>query len=227
MKIRDDALERIADALEKKYEVEPYVDASGVISPDVCRIANALKQGLGVTTETLSNGTILNELIRIAEALETSLGVERQIQVGNTTDEALDRIAYALEEGYGTGKTVFSAFNRIAIALERNYEVSPAVDAFGCVRDGLTRIAYVMENENFMNTYSPPIELIVEMGNKTYNIGDTIDYANAEVSVLRANGKITPVENSDVSWLPSSSYTIPSIGRQMITASYEETEPEK
>lgn len=227
MKVRDDALERIADALELKYDVQPYVDVSGVISPDVCRIANALKQGLGVTTETLSNGTILNELIRIAEALETALNVERLIQVGNTSDEALDRIARALEIGYGTGRTVFSSFNRIAISLERHYECTPAVDMFGCVRDGLTRIASVMESENFMNTYSPPVQLIVNIGDKTYNIGDTLDYANAEVSVLRANGKITPVENSDITWLPSAEYTIPSIGLQMITASYEENEPEE
>lgn len=226
MKIKDDALEKIASALEQKYEVEPYVDVSGCIAPDVTRIANALVQGFGITTLTLSNGTLLNECIRIAEALETNFNVQRQIQVGNTTDEALDRIAHALETGYSTGRTTFGSFTRIAIALEKNYECQPWIDAFGCVRDGLTRIADVMASENFLATYSPPVELIVDMGNKTYNIGDTIDYANASVSVRRTNGKITPVENSDVSWLPSASYTIPSIGTQMITASYEEDEPE-
>ena len=31
VKMKDDALDRIADALEKKYGVQPYVDVSGVM----------------------------------------------------------------------------------------------------------------------------------------------------------------------------------------------------
>lgn len=226
MKIRDDALERIAGALEQKYGVEPYVDVSGVISPDVCRITNALKQGLGVTTETLSNGTILNELIRIAETLETSFGMDRLIQVGNTTDEALDRIARALEIGYETGRTTYTSFNRIAIALERHYECPPKVDAFGCVRDGLSRIADVMASDEFMNTYSPPVSLLVDMNGASYDIGDNVDFSGVTASVIRANGKITPVDISQVSFNPDDEYDLPKMGRQMFTATYEETEEE-
>lgn len=226
MKIRDDALERIADALEKKYGVEPYVDVSGVISPDVCRIANALKQGLGVTTETLSNGTILNEIIRIAEALENALGVERQIQVGNTTDEALDRVAHALEAGYETGRTPYTAFTRIAIALERHYECTPHVDQFNVVSNSLIRIADVMASDNFMNTYSPPVALILDMHDAEFDVGGNIDFSGASASVRRANGKITPVAISQVTFNPDDTYDLPKMGRQMITATYSETEEE-
>lgn len=226
MKIRDDALERIASSLEQKYGVEPYVDVSGVISPDVCRIANALKQGLGVTTETLSNGTILNELIRIAEALEASLHVDRLIQIGNTTDEALDRIAHALEAGYETGRTSYTSFNRIAITLERHYECQPIIDAFGCVKDGLSRIADVMASDNFMNTYSPPVSLLIDMHGASYEIGDNVDFSEATASVVRANGKITPVDISQVSFNPDEDYDLPKMGYQMFTATYEEAEEE-
>lgn len=226
MKIRDDVLERIADALEQKYGVQPYIDVSGCISPDVKRIAEALVAGFEVTTVTLSNGTLLNELTRIAEALEFGLGVERLIQVGNTTDESLDRIAHALEAGYETGRSTYTAFNRIAIALERHYECSPKSDRFGCVGDGLTRIADVMESENFLNVYSPPVELLIDFGNTVYEVGDTIDYNDATATIKRANGKISPVGISEISFTPDSTYALPKMGFQMITAEYEENEPE-
>lgn len=222
--VRDDALERIADALEQKYEVQPYIDVSGCISPDVKRIANALVAGFEVTTVTLSNGTLLNELIRIAEALEFGLNVTRRIQVGNTTDEALDRIAHALETGYETGSTNYTAFNRIAIALEKYYECSPKVDEFGCVSDGLTRIADVMATENFLNVYSPPVELYIDFGDTVYDVGDQIDFNDATASVLRANGKISPVGISEITFTPDNTYALPKMGYQMVTAEYEEEE---
>ena len=227
MKMKDDALDRIADALEKKYGVQPYVDVSGVIAGHVKRIANALAEGLGVTTKTLSNGTELNELIRIAEVLETYFEVTRLIQVGNTTDEPLDRIAHVLEVSYETGRVKYSALTRIAVALEMNYLVRPKVDMFGNVFDAVHRIADVMESDAFQDTYSPPIELYVDFGDSNYEPGDHLDFTNASISVLRANGKITPVDNSDVTFDPDTTYAVPNIGLQVITAEYEEAEPEK
>lgn len=234
MKIKDDALERIADALELKYEVEPYIDVSGVIASDVKRIANAITVGLEITTKTLSNGTELNELIRIAEALETKLGVSRKMHVGNTTDEPLYRIANALEEGYETGYTPHDALTRIAIALELYYECDPILDMFGCIKDGLNRIAdvmkteqflnvyYPMETEQFLNVYDPPVRLIIDTHNAEIEIGDTISYDSFDYSVERSSGKISPVGISEISFNPSASYTATGLGLQMFTATYEE-----
>ena len=222
MKVRDGVLERIADALEAKYGVQPYIDVSGVIESQTKRIANAITAGLGTTTKTLSNGTELNELIRIAEALETEYKVDRLIQVGNTTDEALDRIAHALEEGSGLERAKSHALNRIARALEARYGVNPIVDKFGVVHDDLTRIADVMESEGFV--YDAPVELVVDFGNNTFEVGDQIDYSKASISVVRASGRVTQLNNTDVSWLPASTYTMPHFGTQLITATYEEEE---
>lgn len=229
--MKDDALDRIADALEQKYGVQPYVDVSGVIAGHAKRIANALVIGFGIETKTLSNGTELNELIRIAEALETRLGVKRLVQVGNTTDEPLDRIAHALEVGFNTGRTKYSSLNRIAIALEKHYEFDPILDMFGVVHDGMHRIADVMESEVFfrieeegeyIEPYSPPVELYIDFGDTVYDVGDQIDFNDATASVLRENGKISPVGISEITFNPDDTYDLPKMGYQMITAIYTE-----
>jgi hypothetical protein len=82
-----------------------------------------------------------------------------------------------------------------------------------------------MESENFMNTYSPPVSLMIDVSAE-YDIGDTIDPSDFSASVLRANGKITPVDISLVSFDPDENYELPKMGRQMLTATYEETPEE-
>ena len=84
-----------------------------------------------------------------------------------------------------------------------------------------------MESDAFQDTYSPPIALYVDLGDGTYEPGDHLDFTNASISVLRENGKITPVDNSAVTFDPDSTYAVPNLGFQVITAEYEEAEPEK
>ena len=238
MKVRDDALERIADALEIKYEAKPYIDVSGVIASDVERIANALAKGFGITTQTLSNGTELNELIRIAEALETRFGVERPFKVDRSTRETLNRIANAIEVGFETGRTPYFPLNRIAIALEKAYECEPKLQVFGTVKDGLGRIADVMECDAFYRVesgdsvpveepYDPPVSLIIDTNNIEYEIGDSFDYSEFSASVLRESGKISPVGISEITFSPTEEYEMPCMGLQMLTASYSEGEADE
>ena len=236
MKVRDDALERIADALETKYKAEPYIDVSGVIASDVERIANALVKGFGITTQTLSNGTELNELIRIAEALETRFGVERPFKVDRSTRETLNRIANAIEVGFETGRTSYFPLNRIAIALEKAYECEPKLQVFGAVKDGLGRIADVLESDAFYRVesdvpteepYDPPVALIIDTKDLEFDVGDSFDYDEFSASVLRESGKISPVGISEITFSPSEEFDMPYMGRQMLTASYSEGEADE
>ena len=65
--LKDDYLDRIADALEKRYEVDPKLIGGGVLKPNIYRIADALDPN----PVLLKDGTIKNPLARIADALET------------------------------------------------------------------------------------------------------------------------------------------------------------
>lgn len=62
----NDYLDRIADALEKRYAVDPKLIVGGVLRTNLYRIADVLDPN----PKQLDNGSVKNPLARIAEALE-------------------------------------------------------------------------------------------------------------------------------------------------------------